>query len=471
MKTAAAPIACALLATGCMFTRLERDLEKLSALAVIQGEVTQTEDRYDPLVVVLEGSSPEHTLDYFVLPRPGPYFFAVPAGSYRVAVFEDRNGDLTYQPGSEPAALYDSGSAITLATADRLEGIDLALDTERLAPAELTTENLATSSRGVGQLPEAQLGTVVSLDDPRFSDENAKLGLWHPARFIAEAGYGVYFLEEFDPHKIPVLFVHGALGTPRDFAFLVSRLDRRRFQPWLVYYPTALDLSTTARSINRLLFRLHAQYDFDEIALVAHSMGGLVSRAAINQVTAHLPGRRLVALPAFVTISTPWNGHKAAALGAEHAPVPAPSWSSMSPGSEFLRELRETKLPPETSYYLFFSYRGGRSGVLDENNDDSVALSSELALDLQRQATRVVGFDESHTSILNSEAVATALDEVLAKVASANHELTALARQPDSSSIATASPAPVAPSWTSRLPRGDQIALWPALARPPEGPP
>src|SRR5262245_56020914 len=144
MRKAILWIACALLATGCMFRGLRRDLEQLSALAVIQGGVTQTEDRSDPLVVVLEGSSPERTLDYFVLPRPGPYFFAVPAGQYRLAVFADRNGDLAYQPGSEPAALYDAGAEIALATAERRDGVDLVLDTQQLAPVALTTERLAT---------------------------------------------------------------------------------------------------------------------------------------------------------------------------------------------------------------------------------------------------------------------------------------------------------------------------------------
>jgi pimeloyl-ACP methyl ester carboxylesterase len=409
--------ACVLLVGGCVFIGLEQDLEQLSALAVIQGEVTQTQDRDDPLVIVLEGGASEQTVDYFVLTRPGPYFFAVPAGRYRLAVFADRNGDLAYQPGSEPAAFYDAGAPLELATAERRDGLDLALDTERLDPIDLATESLAESARGVGQLPEAQIGTLVSLDDARFSHENAELGLWHPARFLSETGYGVYFLEAFDPDKIPVLFVHGALGTPRDFAYLIGKLDRSRFQPWLVYYPTALDLATTARSINRVLFRLHARYDYDEIVLVAHSMGGLVSRAAINQATGHLPSRRLVSLPAFVTISTPWNGHAAAALGAEHAPVSAPSWASMTPASPFLRGLRDTHLPKETRYYLFFSYRGSRSALSDENNDEVVALSSELAFDLQREATRVLGFDESHTSILRSEAVAAALNEVLARVA------------------------------------------------------
>jgi pimeloyl-ACP methyl ester carboxylesterase len=409
-------IALPFLLAGCMFLKLGRDLSRISELAVIQGRVSQSLDRYDPLVVVLQGSSSAQTIDYTVLPRPGPYFFAVPAGSYRLAVFEDRNGDLTYQPESEPALLYDSGSEIALADGERRDGLDLAIDVSRPRAIDMVIGSLATSTRGVAQLPDLHLGTVVSIDDARFSEGNAQIGLWQPARFTFEVGAGVYFLEAFDPNKIPVLFVHGALGTPRDFAFLIERLDRTRFQPWLVYYPTALDLASTARSLNRLMFRLHAMFPYREIVVVAHSMGGLVARAAINQAKEYLPGRRIVSLPVFVTISTPWNGHTAAKLGAAHAPVPAPSWLSMTPGSAFLGALRQTPLPPETHYHLFFSYRGN-SALIRESNDDTVAVSSELPLDLQRAAASVLGFDESHTSVLNSEEVATALNEILAGVA------------------------------------------------------
>jgi pimeloyl-ACP methyl ester carboxylesterase len=233
---------------------------------------------------------------------------------------------------------------------------------------------------------------------------------------VFDVGWGVYFLEEYDPEKIPVLFVHGALGTPRDFEYLIRHLDRQHFQPWLLYYPTALDLATTARAVNRVMLRLHALHHYSRIAVVAHSMGGLVARAAINHATEYLPGKRLVTLPLLVTISTPWNGQVMAELGAEHAPVPAPSWRSMTPGSPFLATLRETALPPETRYHLFFSYQGD-SKLIQETNDNIVAVSSELALDLQRSAVSVLGFDEDHVSILRSEQVSDALNQALASIA------------------------------------------------------
>ena len=56
--------------------------------------------------------------------------------------------------------------------------------------------------------------------------ENARRGLWQPVEFVRQVGAGVYFLEPYDPDKIPVLFVHGALGHPGDWDAIVAALDR-----------------------------------------------------------------------------------------------------------------------------------------------------------------------------------------------------------------------------------------------------
>jgi pimeloyl-ACP methyl ester carboxylesterase len=354
-------------------------------------------------------------IDSFVLARPGPFFFAVPEGTYRLAVFEDRNADLSYQPASEPAALYAAGSDLVVRAGQHVEGLDMVLHQEQAQRIDFEIGSLQAGQRGVAQLPAFHVGTIVSIDDPRFAADNATLGLWQPVQFVFDVGAGVYFLEAYHPEKIPVLFVHGAVGTPRNFAFLIHRLDRTRFQPWVVYYPTALDLESTARAVNRCMLLLHARYRYAQIAVVAHSMGGLVARAAINQGTAYLAGRRLVVLPVFVTMSTPWDGHAAASLGVKYAPVVAPSWNAMVPGNQFLQTLLETHLPPETHYHLFFSYQGS-SMVIREASDNIVAVSSQLPLALQRQATSVLGFNENHMSILTSEAVATELNRILARI-------------------------------------------------------
>lgn len=62
---------------------------------------------------------------------------------------------------------------------------------------------------------------IVTLDDPRFSLENGRLGLWEPIQFLRTVGGGVFFLEPFDPEKIPVILVHGLGGYTEDIISLI----------------------------------------------------------------------------------------------------------------------------------------------------------------------------------------------------------------------------------------------------------
>lgn len=83
------------------------------------------------------------------------------------------------------------------------------------------------------ELRHYHVGQVVSLDDPRFSATNARWGLWVPPEFLPDTGAGLYFLQEYDRDKTPILFVHGSGGNPTDFRFLIEGLDRSRYQPWV----------------------------------------------------------------------------------------------------------------------------------------------------------------------------------------------------------------------------------------------
>jgi hypothetical protein len=61
---------------------------------------------------------------------------------------------------------------------------------------------------------------------------------------------------------------------------------------------------------------------------------------------------------------------------------------------------------------LLFSYRGDWN-FSKEANDGTVAVASELSLPIQRQAVHVMGFNESHTSILENADVAALLNATL----------------------------------------------------------
>src|SRR5262249_8365424 len=159
-----------------------------------------------------------------------------------------------------------------------------------------------------------------------FSRDNARIGLWRPVDFLFDVGVGIYFLEPCDDEKIPILFIHGALGSPANWRSIVKGLDRTRFQPWFAYYPTALPLDATGTAIHRWVQRLSLSCHFSRLLVVAHSMGGLVGRAFINDTLRDRGGGIADTVRLFVTLSTPWQGHAKAALGVQQAPTVAPSW-------------------------------------------------------------------------------------------------------------------------------------------------
>jgi pimeloyl-ACP methyl ester carboxylesterase len=181
---------------------------------------------------------------------------------------------------------------------------------------------------------------------------------------------------------------------------MVERMDLERFQPWFYYYPSGIPLDQSSQALNWMVTQLHERYRFRDLYVVAHSMGGLVARSFIQQ-TAYENGESFVRR--FVSISTPWNGHKLTAKGVEQALTAVPSWRDMVPDSPFIGSLFRQRLPATVTYDLLFSYRGNCSMFL-ENNDGTVELASELDPRAQREAERIYGYDEDHGSILTSEA-------------------------------------------------------------------
>jgi pimeloyl-ACP methyl ester carboxylesterase len=404
-------LAFGVLSGGCMFRDLDRNLRARERYGILQGTVrgTAAMPAGGTIVVVAftGGDDDPQVVDSIVLPQPGRYFLLVPVGSYRVAAFEDRNGDRVRDP-SEPLGQLSGGQLITVPSGQAVQGLDLTLEGDGGPLLAVPPE----AAVGVDALPHPHLGEVVSLNDRRFSEQAAQDGLWRPVEFLFDTGAGLFFLEPYDPDRIPVIFVHGALGHPGNWRPLIERLDRDRFQPWVVYYPTAARLDIIAAAIHQWLQTLNATYRFRPPVLVAHSMGGLIVRSLLNQ---HLAEGAIPAPIVFITLSTPWLGHAAAARGVAQAPVVAPSWYDMAPGSPFLTQLLERPLPSTVSHTLLFSY-GGASRWIPGANDGVVTLASELAPAAQQHAAKVRGFDVDHRGIMDSPAVAAEVNSTLAAI-------------------------------------------------------
>ena len=248
-------------------------------------------------------------------------------------------------------------------------------------------------------------GELISFEDKKMDLEYGNIGYWQPLTFLQEVGARIYFMESYNPKKTPVLFLHGAVGTPLHFKDIAGRIDRKRYQPWLFYYPSGMPLEKISTALNIMVMDLHQLHRFEKLYVVAHSMGGLVARRFILQ---NINDHQQDYIRLFISISTPWGGHRMAEKGVEQAPTAVPSWYDMVPGSPFIESIFARKLPDSLPYFLMFSHKGDSSMFMN-NNDGSVELASELDYRAQAEAQRISGYDESHVGILSSQRV---LDDI-----------------------------------------------------------
>jgi pimeloyl-ACP methyl ester carboxylesterase len=105
---------------------------------------------------------------------------------------------------------------------------------------------------------------------------------------------GVYMLEPYRPDKIPVVMVHGLMSSPLTWVPMFNDLRgdpelRKHYQFWFFMYPTGLPIMYSAAILRNQLNEIRSVYDpngtnpnFNQMVLVGHSMGGLLSRLMVQ---------------------------------------------------------------------------------------------------------------------------------------------------------------------------------------------
>lgn len=127
------------------------------------------------------------------------------------------------------------------------------------------------------------------LDSPAYRKrDRATEGLLDPDD--AQEKRGLYMLEPYDPNRIPVLMVHGLWSSPLTWMDMFNDLRsfpeiRERYQFWFYLYPSGQPFWLSATQLRSDLFAMRQTFDataqdraIDNMVLVGHSMGGLVSR-------------------------------------------------------------------------------------------------------------------------------------------------------------------------------------------------
>lgn len=143
------------------------------------------------------------------------------------------------------------------------------------------------------QIPlESDLSTPLAyfLNNPQLT-ELATQGLLDVEASSKTAG--VYMVEPYQSGKIPVVMVHGLWSSPITWMEMFNDLRsdpqlRERYQFWFYLYPTGQPFWDSATQFRRDLAQVRATFDphgqeaaFDQMVLVGHSMGGLVSKMQV----------------------------------------------------------------------------------------------------------------------------------------------------------------------------------------------
>jgi pimeloyl-ACP methyl ester carboxylesterase len=197
----------------------------------------------------------------------------------------------------------------------------------------------------------------------------------------------------------PVLLIHGYMATKGSLHLLEQHLARRghvvmsfRFGPINLG-----DIRESAGLVARKVESIIAQTGVSQVAIVGHSMGGLVGLYYLKRLGGRHRVRRLVLM------GTPTQGTWSALFGLVTAPLGLASLQLL-PGSPFLQELTETPLPQNVDVVSIGALR------------DWLAPVARTAL----AGVRHVALPTSHSGLLVDEEVANIVADLLGAPAGAD---------------------------------------------------
>ncbi|MFN7733736.1 MAG: esterase/lipase family protein [Pirellula sp.] len=153
----------------------------------------------------------------------------------------------------------------------------------------LSSTDVELNSRLVPLQSDLSTPLAYFLDNPKFRQQtDSWIGLVDPNK--TEKLRGIYMLEPYDPNRIPVVMVHGLWSSPLTWMPMFNDLRsfrelRKNYQFWFYQYPTGQPFWVSSAQMRSDLQELKQNLDpqgqhalLNQMVLVGHSMGGLVSR-------------------------------------------------------------------------------------------------------------------------------------------------------------------------------------------------
>jgi pimeloyl-ACP methyl ester carboxylesterase len=104
------------------------------------------------------------------------------------------------------------------------------------------------------------------------------------------AQIGLYFMQPYDPDRIPLVFVHGLFSTPWTWVQTINGLQadpeiRKHYQFWVFAYPTGYPILYSALRLREDLARVDQAYpNHKPYVMIGHSMGGMLTHDQVITV-------------------------------------------------------------------------------------------------------------------------------------------------------------------------------------------
>lgn len=267
------------------------------------------------------------------------------------------------------------------------------------------------------------------------------------------------FARPYTPGKIPVVLVHGLLGSPDNWSVMIDTLSRdplvkARFQFLTLRYNSLQSIPESGIQLVRSLDEARHRFDadgrdpaFERIVIVGHSLGGLVAKATSQDFRRSHPESSRAAsgggrptpgarVTRYVFVATPHRGSPI-----NHGALQSSgSWlagrlSSGSPGGEprlssvdqltwdhpLLAELERTRLAEGTPFHSIIATLsdpltdGGTDGVVPVASARLIGARSEVVLRTHHYCVNRPEFVEAVRRILIEHAVLPAELHVLSR--------------------------------------------------------
>jgi triacylglycerol esterase/lipase EstA (alpha/beta hydrolase family) len=115
------------------------------------------------------------------------------------------------------------------------------------------------------------------------------VGGFEATRYPAQIG--LYFMQPYDPDRIPLVLVHGLFSTPFTWVQTINGLQadpeiRKHYQFWVFAYPTGYPILYSALRLRQELAKVDQVYpNHKPYVVVGHSMGGMLTHDQVITVT------------------------------------------------------------------------------------------------------------------------------------------------------------------------------------------